>query len=296
MTEHIDSTKGERVRMFFDTEANMLYEQYKNIEKLIPARNRKGSTNPGEEGRYIESLLRGFLNTHLPHQIRAYSGFILRPATKTGYGNYGRVAPDNAKDMHSSQLDIIVYNSAQFPIYHRFEEFVIVPPEGVVGIVSVKKTLRISSIKSELRKLENAARLCHDGRSRGPYLGLFAFTCEDTNNNTKIGKDIFQRIEECSCNKLFECAINEVSILDRLVVYKYSRHDAPNNKAKYVRIDCKGSNCNKPASHVPIQRLIQSILAVFHHPSRLNPERPGFVSFEKGIFGDAPELGLISVL
>ena len=45
--------------------------------------------------------------------------------------------------MHSTQLDIIVYDSAKYPIFQRFGESVIVPPEGVVGIISVKSICMI---------------------------------------------------------------------------------------------------------------------------------------------------------
>lgn len=42
-------------------------------------------------------------------------------------------------DSHSTQLDILIYDSAKYPIFQRFGENVIVPPEGVAGIISVKR-------------------------------------------------------------------------------------------------------------------------------------------------------------
>lgn len=56
--------------------------------------------------------------------------------------------------MHSTQLDIIVYDSAKYPIFQRFGESVIVPPEGVVGIISVKKHLHDTDVTHELSVLK----------------------------------------------------------------------------------------------------------------------------------------------
>lgn len=35
--------------------------------------------------------------------------------------------------------EFLIYNSARYPVFQRFGDSVIVPPEGVVGIISVKK-------------------------------------------------------------------------------------------------------------------------------------------------------------
>ena len=49
---------------------------------------------------------------------------------------------------------IIVYDSAKYPIFQRFGESVIVPPEGVVGIISVKKHLHDTDVAHELSVLK----------------------------------------------------------------------------------------------------------------------------------------------
>ena len=143
--------KGKTVREFFQIEARSLYARFKAVEKLLPNASKKGASHPAEEGRFVESLLRDFLNKHLPKNLHALSGFILRPSTKTGMENLERVKKDF--DIHSSQIDIIVYDLAQFPVYERFEEFCIVPPEGVIAVISVKKTLRIGDIEQEFSSL-----------------------------------------------------------------------------------------------------------------------------------------------
>ena len=86
-----DSHKGLRVREFFEIEAQTLLQRFRTIETLLPHAMAKGAAHRGEEGRYIESLLRSFLNKHLPGNLRAVSGFILCPSTKTDVQDTSRV-------------------------------------------------------------------------------------------------------------------------------------------------------------------------------------------------------------
>lgn len=72
-----------------------------------------------------------------------------------------------------------MYDSAKYPIFQRFGESVIVPPEGVVGIISVKKHLHDTDVTHELSVLKKAATLCKcendkNVNIRGPFLALVA--------------------------------------------------------------------------------------------------------------------------
>jgi hypothetical protein len=109
-----DHTKGLRVRRFFELEARALEDSYKVIETLLPNAATKGAAHRAEEGRYIESLLRSFLNRHLPGNLRAVSGFLLCPSTKTGISDLARV--QEFEDRHSNQLDVIVYDFDSYPV------------------------------------------------------------------------------------------------------------------------------------------------------------------------------------
>lgn len=129
---------GKRIREYWSNEMQALLDTYKQFQVLIPAKNRNGADHNGEDGRYVETLIREYLKRYLPKDLEVLTGFILRPAVKTGLKNKCR---QDQQDMHSTQLDIIVYDSAKYPIFQRFGESVIVPPEGVVGIISVKKHL-----------------------------------------------------------------------------------------------------------------------------------------------------------
>lgn len=274
--------KGERVRQFFNSETKALLTTYKNIQTLIPASHRKGAAHVGEEGRYIESLLRNFLNKHLPEELKAYSGFILRPATK--FGNHNRTRRTLENDRHSSQIDIIIYDSKNYPKYEHFEEFVIVPPEGVVAIISVKKCLYEHEITTELKKLKEAAELCvvqnsKDEIIRGPSTTLISFS-----DQIKPKKDfefkskwLFKQIKSIYENSTFDSSLNTIISLDSFSIFKKrpNSESAFNNLANYEAFNHK----SEAEYYFGIQFLLTGILAAYYHESRKFESRPGYTSF-----------------
>lgn len=280
-----EAGKGLRVRDFFSIEANTLLERYKIIETLLPHHKTKGAAHRGEEGRYIEALVRTFLNKHLPANLRAISGFILCPATKTDIQDVERV--NEFPDRHSSQLDIIVYDMDAYPVFEHFEEFCIVPPEGVIGVISVKKTLLNKDIAGEVMALKAAADLCRHPNRRGPFTALLAFTASKT-PDAKLNAQIFSAIKAAHTNAPFDPMINEVSVLGRTCVFKTRIDQGGGSSARYAAVDCRTE------AHIPLQRLLQSLMSVYYDTSRMDQKRrPGFVSFRQRTFANAPELGHI---
>jgi hypothetical protein len=269
---------GNRVREYFAAEAEALFRAYQHIETLIPHSERKGAAHPGEEGRHIESLIRSFLNKHLPRDFRALSGFILRPATRTGSVNRERL-PEG--DTHSRQLDVIVYDTAHYPIYEQFEEFVIVPPEGVVAIVSVKKRLYRSALANEFEALSEAVQLCrhrntHDRLVRGPNTALLAFTCEgDFNAVMNATKTHLEKLQPCPFDKL----IGQLIVMDSGTAIK-SRPYPPDetvSEAQYIFVEHRDNE-----QHLGLQFLLTGIMSSIYDLSRSNIPRPGFTSFQSG--------------
>lgn len=289
--------KGERVRQFFNSETKSLLALYKNIETLIPSSKKKGSGHVAEEGRYIESILRNFLNKHLPNDLKAYSGFILRPATKTG--KHDRSRRTNEVDQHSQQLDIIVYDHKNYPVFETFEEFAIVPPEGVVGIISVKKNLYDAQIEDELNSLISAAKLCHvktfDKQfMRGPSTCLIGFSnkVKPKKEFNDIVNHIFKKIEKTHTTDYFDHCIGSIIALDSFTIFK-SRPNSEtefNKKARYVAFN----HSTEDEFHFGLQFLLTGILAAYYHETRKTEIRPGFTSFPTGRSHDI-ELGEIDV-
>ena len=103
---------------------------YRQFQTLLPDGTQDAAAHKGEDGRYIESLISEYLKRYLPKDLVVLTGFILRPAVKTEINNRARKEDE---DTHSTQLDIIVYDSCHYPVFQRFGNDVIVPPEGVIA-------------------------------------------------------------------------------------------------------------------------------------------------------------------
>lgn len=274
--------KGERVRQFFNSETKSLLASYKNIQTLIPSAQKAGAGNVVEEGRYIESLIRSFLNKHLPQDLKAFSGFILRPAAK--FGNHDRTRRITEVDKHSTQIDILIYDIKNYPIYEQFEEFVIVPPEGVVSIISVKKNLYSNQLEGELLHLKNASNLCVLKNSKGevlmrPTTCLISFSnrIQPKKSYDKISEWIYKKVKKIYTDTFFDECINSIIVLDAFTLFKKRPNDELrfDNKANYFAYNHADEN----HLHYGIQFLITGVLAAYYHPTRKSELRPGYTSF-----------------
>jgi hypothetical protein len=96
-----------------------------------------GSTQNYHSGLFREGLLRTFLIDLLPRAVSVDSGFI--------YG-FGQVPT-------SAQLDIIVWDSSRHAAVYRTPDFVIVPPESVIAVISVKSNMTKGDIEGALDNL-----------------------------------------------------------------------------------------------------------------------------------------------
>ena len=75
---------GKRLRDFWNQEVRALLAVYRQFETLLPSPDTDGAAHRGEDGRYVEALLRSYLQKYLPKDLEVLTGFILRPAVKTG--------------------------------------------------------------------------------------------------------------------------------------------------------------------------------------------------------------------
>lgn len=198
--------------------------------------------------------------------MEALSGFILRPATKVGRNDRSRRTSE--KDEHSNQLDIIVYDTRNYPIYERFEEFVIVPPEDVVAIVSVKKNLYERQPVNEMKALGRAALLCRvrnskDEPLRGPATAIVAF-----GNKVRVEKPFSEQVravygllEANHSGFYFDQSLGSIICLDSYTIFKKRPNDelSFDGKATYVAFD----HSKEAEYHFGLQFLLTGILAAY---------------------------------
>ena len=266
-----------------NSDVSALLETYCQFEKLVPHKTKSGSAHTGEDGRYVEALVRSYLRKFLPRNLEALTGFILRPAVKTGVD--GRERKGRA-DAQSTQLDIIVYDSANYPIYQRLGDDVVVPPEGVVAVCSVKKHLRRGQIAQEADRLKEIASLCtcltsEGNRRRGPFLSLVTMNIAQDwkptptkDNHWQELKNYFTRNGAVSFDEL----VGYIGILKTGSIFK-KRPSPPQvpEGATYVWIKHKQDEL-----YFGLQFLLTGVLSVYYDPTRNSNRRPGFTGFESG--------------
>lgn len=283
---------GKRIQEYISNEAKSLLTVYKQFQTLLPSETQDAAAHKGEDGRYIESLISEYLKRFLPKDLEVLTGFVLRPAVKTGINNRSR---KNDQDTHSTQLDIIVYDSCHYPVFQRFGNNVIVPPEGVIAIISVKKKFNDGDFAKEALALKNAAKLCRytkeDGNKvRGPFLGLVAMHSIEK-KKIRTQQWIFNQIKsvyDASKNDTFDEAVGVITNIEGWSIFKRRPVDG-NTQAEYV-----GFEHNEGEEHFGLQFLLTGILSVYYDPTRNVRERPGFTAFPSGRDYDC-NLGKIAV-
>ena len=279
---------GTRIQKYFQQEALSMLDAYKNFETLIPSPKGGGSEHKGEDGRFVENLICSFLSKYLPKELEVLTGFIVRPAVKVGKNDKSR---KNEKDNHSTQLDIIIYNSALYPVFLRSNNTVIVPPEGVIGIISVKKTLNDGDIEHELCALKEASKLCRIVGLRGPYLALVSMDNNICKQNPDTFDWIFNKMKSLydeDKNLAFDDMVGYIGSFKHWGIFKARPTKGNPNNARYVMF----IHDENTENHLGLQFLLTGILSVYYDSSRTNVIRPGFTSFPSNRPHDR-ELGVI---
>ncbi|MQA21939.1 DUF6602 domain-containing protein [Rugamonas rivuli] len=271
---------GKRIQDYWSSEVDALVRTYQQFETLIPAPKGDGAQHRGEDGRFVEDLIREYLSRFLPSGLEVLTGFVLRPAVKTGETGKER---SGEVDCHSTQLDIIVFDTNNYPVFQRFGNSVIVPPEGVVAIISVKKHLNDGDVKRECDALFEAATLCETLKSndrsdkvRGPYLALISAKSNIEKTKTDTLDWIFNQVNLAYSGKKeisFDKLIGFIGALDEWSIFK-RRPDKKISKAEYI-----GFKHQNGESHLGLQFLLTGILSVFYDETRRNLRRPGYTAF-----------------
>lgn len=272
---------GQRLQVFWNQEVKSLLAVYRQFETLLPNPNTAGAEHRGEDGRYVETLVRSYFQKYLPKDLEVLTGFILRPAVKLGDNDRSRKGDE---DRHTTQLDIIIYDTGTYPVFQRMGDTVIVPPEGVVAILSVKKTLRDAEIAEECSALMEASRACRcdesvpEKRRRGPFLALVSTGSNLADIQTPKEQKIFEKLEDLyDAETVFDDMIGFVGDLSKWHVFK-ERPAKPlsgkNNVARYMYVEVGDDEL-----HQGFQFILSGILSVYYDKTRGGVRRPGYTAF-----------------
>lgn len=107
---------------FYSSQSELLLAQYETINRLLGP-----TTDWIHPGTHCEVLLRDYLRRTLLAGMSVDKGFI-----------YGRVERDG-KESHGPEIDILIHDTTDFSPIFRLDDFVIVQPDAVLGIIQVKR-------------------------------------------------------------------------------------------------------------------------------------------------------------
>jgi len=134
---------------FYASQAEVMLAQYENIVHLI------GPTDDWTApGTHCEVLLRDFLRRNLPSTFSVDKGFI-----------YGRRGIEGVSK-HCPEIDILIHDTSLYRPAFRLEDFVIVQPEAVRGVIQVKRTLTAGQLASAVNNVVEAKRFVRDCKTQ----------------------------------------------------------------------------------------------------------------------------------
>lgn len=156
---------------------NMLYQQ-SIASELIAIKDRVrffiNDAHWGEDGRYKEVILMNYLRRILSDTVKVGTGFV-----------------KNARGDLTNQIDLIIYKSAVPPLFSQ-EDFVILMPESIIGIIEVKSKATSGAFK----KNENSKSVIEKCEENGKIIG-----------NKNIFNGIFAYDNKINFNKRFRTTI-----------------------------------------------------------------------------------------
>jgi hypothetical protein len=152
-------TDATHERLFADyllTYSNELKAKMKRLNDLI------GAKHWLSVGHYKESLIRSVLAPKLPRKFEVGTGFVADPR--------------KGERVLSRQIDLLIWNSADFSPLFRDGEFVIVPPEALAAAIEVKSTLDAGKLNEALLNLDSLLQFCDSFASeQAVYKSIFAY-------------------------------------------------------------------------------------------------------------------------
>ena len=134
--------RDEGLLRFYSSEAEAILAQYNRIDFLLGP----DSHDHLHTGTLCEVLLRDYFRRVLLPWMGVDKGFI-----------YGR-SENDLKAESSPEIDILIHDQREYRPIYRMNDFVIVQPESVLGIIQIKKHLNTSGTNPLREGIRNVMR------------------------------------------------------------------------------------------------------------------------------------------
>jgi len=176
----------------------------------------------GEDGRHQEAVIKTMIQRFLPETYRIGSGFIVRQTRERG------------NHEPSKQIDLIIYDTS-FPVLFKDNDFVILTPDSVLGIIEVKANATNQGLQAIVKKANENGKFIFDARmdkSKPLFNGIFSY--ESTINNVDtIANHIKTPWEELDNNNdRIKYCVNHIS-LNQNWFYNIWEHEFKNGNSPH---------------------------------------------------------------
>lgn len=156
----------------------------------------------GEDGRHQEAVIKTMIQRFLPEKYKIGSGFVVRQTRERG------------NHEPSKQIDLIIYDTS-FPVLFKDNDFVILTPDSVLGIIEVKANATNQGLQAIVKKANENGKFIFDARidkSKPLFNGIFSY--ESTVNNVDtIASQIKTPWDELEDNaNRIKYSVNHVSL------------------------------------------------------------------------------------
>jgi hypothetical protein len=108
------------------------------------------------DGEFKETILRTIIRRTAPETVKVGRGFVLTLGAQ------------------STQVDILIYDSS-YPVLYRDGDLVFISPIACRGIVEVKTTLKLSTLREAALKLADMADSIRSHSRKPLFVGLFSY-------------------------------------------------------------------------------------------------------------------------
>ncbi len=168
----------------------------------------------GEDGRYQEAVIKTMIQRFLPEKFRIGSGFIVRQTKERG------------NHEPSKQIDLIIYDTS-YPVLFKENDFVILTPDSVLGIIEVKANAINQGLQQIVKKSNENGKFIFDARidkAKPLFNGIFSYD-STVNNVDTIANAINIPWQELVNNEhKYKFSVNHIS-LNQDWFYKFWEHE-----------------------------------------------------------------------
>jgi hypothetical protein len=172
----------------------------------------------GEDGRHQEAVIKTMIQRFLPERYKIGSGFVVRQTHERG------------NHEPSKQIDLMIYDTS-YPVLFKDNDFVILTPDSVLGIIEVKANATNQGLRAIVAKSNENGKFIFDARvdkNRRIFNGIFSYESR-VNNIDTIASQIKEPWDSLNDGSKLKYAVNHIS-LNQDWFYKFWEHEEVQGK------------------------------------------------------------------